>query len=97
MVSCTEKAEGRVKQPPMLGPLAVAALPYHRPQCPLPGKLFAAMAQADSDRLVQYIFPTERLPAHTQVGRGQIRVRSGVKTKTRDPQAACGRGMVVDH
>ncbi|KXZ52315.1 hypothetical protein GPECTOR_10g947 [Gonium pectorale] len=24
------------------------------------------MAQADSDRLVQYIFPTERLPAHTQ-------------------------------
>ncbi|EFJ53110.1 hypothetical protein VOLCADRAFT_127384 [Volvox carteri f. nagariensis] len=30
------------------------------------GKLFAAMAQADSDDLVQYIFPTERLPAHTQ-------------------------------
>ncbi|GIL77653.1 hypothetical protein Vretifemale_7145 [Volvox reticuliferus] len=30
------------------------------------GKLFAAMAQADSDRLVEYIFPTERLPAHTQ-------------------------------
>ncbi|KAG2445175.1 hypothetical protein HYH02_008643 [Chlamydomonas schloesseri] len=30
------------------------------------GKLFAAMAQADNDRLVQYIFPTERLPAHTQ-------------------------------
>ncbi|GLC41058.1 hypothetical protein PLESTB_000948000 [Pleodorina starrii] len=30
------------------------------------GKLFAAMAQADSDHLVQYIFPTERLPAHTQ-------------------------------
>lgn len=26
------------------------------------------MAQADHDQLVQYIFPTERLPAHTQVG-----------------------------
>lgn len=25
------------------------------------------MAQADHDQLVQYIFPTERLPAHTQV------------------------------
>lgn len=36
------------------------------------------MASADVDRLLQYIFPTERLPAHTQellktpVGRRQL-------------------------
>lgn len=33
---------------------------------PAAGKLFAAMASADADHLVQYIFPPERLPAHTQ-------------------------------
>eukprot|EP00798_Chlamydomonas_sp_ICE-L_P029152 gene29154-32373_t len=30
------------------------------------GKLFAAMQSADADQLIQFIFPVERLPAHTQ-------------------------------
>uniref|UniRef100_A0A7S2VW20 Uncharacterized protein n=1 Tax=Chlamydomonas chlamydogama TaxID=225041 RepID=A0A7S2VW20_9CHLO len=30
------------------------------------GKLFHAMHSADADKLIQYIFPVERLPAHTQ-------------------------------
>ena len=36
------------------------------PMATTAGKLFAAMERADADRLVQYIFPPERLPAHTQ-------------------------------
>lgn len=31
------------------------------------GKLFNAMHSADADQLIKYIFPVERLPAHTQV------------------------------
>lgn len=32
------------------------------------GPLFAAMRAADGGRLIQFLFPPERLPAHTQVG-----------------------------
>lgn len=36
------------------------------------GKLFAAMHRADSESLIRYIFPVERLPGHTQVGCGSV-------------------------
>jgi hypothetical protein len=32
------------------------------------GRLFNAIISADSDQLIKFIFPSERLPAHTQVG-----------------------------
>lgn len=38
------------------------------------GPLFAALHAADGDQLIQFLFPPERLPAHTQVrtaARGQ--------------------------
>lgn len=31
------------------------------------GRLFSAIHRADADHLIQFIFPTERLPGHTQV------------------------------
>jgi hypothetical protein len=31
------------------------------------GPLFAALHAADGDQLIQFRFPPERLPAHTQV------------------------------
>ena len=34
--------------------------------CPA-GKLFAAMHSVDADGLIQFVFPAERLPSHTQV------------------------------
>ena len=33
------------------------------------GALFGAMHAADADRLIHFLFPPERLPEHTQVGR----------------------------
>ena len=35
--------------------------------CCFAGKLFAAMHSVDSDGLIQFVFPAERLPSHTQV------------------------------
>lgn len=32
------------------------------------GKLYREMLRADADELIQYVFPVERLPTHTQVG-----------------------------
>jgi hypothetical protein len=31
------------------------------------GRLFAAMAAADADGLISFLFPLERLPTHTQL------------------------------
>ncbi|KAG2501874.1 hypothetical protein HYH03_000372 [Edaphochlamys debaryana] len=58
------------------------------------------MAQADSDRLVQYIFPTERLPAHTQEllkepqGLGRRVLDSWPQYRGRIRQDAAGRPQV---
>jgi hypothetical protein len=38
----------------------------------VPGPLFTALHAADGDQIIQFLFPPERLPAHTQVGRGSI-------------------------
>jgi hypothetical protein len=48
----------------LLSPAAVSACAY----CLLcAGPLFAALHSADGDSIIQFMFPPERLPAHTQV------------------------------
>jgi len=60
--------------------------------CCLPpaGQLFNAMRSADAGRLIQYQFPTERLPAHTQVGGGSA--SSGAAQCMHPSTAACPTG-----
>lgn len=52
---------------PLLPLLGRAIVALTLPSVPLPaGKLFSAMHSADAERVIQYLFPLERLPAHTQ-------------------------------
>jgi hypothetical protein len=45
-----------------------------------PGCLMSAMFNADADQLIKYIFPVERLPAHTQVC-GLVRLLADASTE----------------
>ena len=55
------------------------------------GKLFAAMHSVDADGLIQFVFPAERLPSHTQVHRSlQPSIRLGnVSRCLPDPDSTC--------
>jgi hypothetical protein len=69
------------------------------------GPLFAAMRAADADRLIHFLFPPERLPAHTQVGGGpqsglrggrvQGRQKQGRRPARRKQRSRSGLGRVV--